>query len=220
MKKIFYCGIEYRQTDDSVTCLKDHHASRIEKKLCAMPLNTPAKMEEKKSPALPKIIFLKFTDGLFHKIFDEIAKEYPDLENEHWIVDIGAAKLADTPESFDVIVMPNLYGDILSDVAAQVAGSVGLAGSANIGESGAMFEAIHGSAPRRAGQNLANPSGLILAAVLMLNHIGLPHEASAIHNAWLCTLEEGIHTYDIFNEALSEKSGHRRVWRGSDSPAR
>ncbi len=95
---------------------------------------------------------MKITDGLFHKVFDEIAPEYPDIENEHWIVDIGAAKLADTPENFDVVVMPNLYGDVLSDVAAQIAGSVGLAGSANIGEHIAMFEAIHGSrpAPRRA----------------------------------------------------------------------
>jgi isocitrate dehydrogenase len=76
---------------------------------------------------------MKMTDGLFHKVFDEIAAEYPNIENEHWIVDIGAAKLADTPEAFDVVVMPNLYGDILSDVAAQIAGSVGLAGSANIG---------------------------------------------------------------------------------------
>ena len=86
-------------------------------------------------------------------------------------MDIGAAKMADTPEAFDVIVMPNLYGDILSDVAAQIAGSVGLAGSANVGDKCAMFEAIHGSAPRRAGQNLANPSGLLLGAVLMLVHI-------------------------------------------------
>src|ERR1041385_1102101 len=88
---------------------------------------------------------MKLTDGLFHKIFDEIAAEYTDIENEHWIVDIGAAKLADTPEAFDVVVMPNLYGDVLSDVAAQIAGSVGLAGSANVGENIAMFEAIHGS---------------------------------------------------------------------------
>ena len=93
--------------------------------------------------------------------------------------------------------MPNLYGDILSDVAAQIAGSVGLAGSANIGTSGSMFEAIHGSAPRRAGQNAANPSGLILASVQMLVHIGLPENAATIHNAWLKTIEEGIHTYDI-----------------------
>jgi isocitrate dehydrogenase len=113
--------------------------------------------------------------------------------------------MADTPEAFDVIVMPNLYGDVLSDVAAQIAGSVGLAGSSNIGDHAAMFEAIHGSAPRRAGQNLANPSGLLHGALLMLVHIGQPAIAERIHNAWLVTLEEGIHTYDIFTEGKSKQ---------------
>src|SRR5208337_2755921 len=125
------------------------------------------------------------------------------IVNEHWIVDIGAAKLADTPNEFDVVVLPNLYGDILSDVAAQIAGSVGLAGSANVGEQCAMFEAIHGSAPRRAGQNLANPSGLLLGAVLRLVHIDQPEVAERVHNAWLRTIEDGIHTYDIFTEGVS-----------------
>src|SRR5207248_7800875 len=143
--------------------------------------------------------------GLFHKIFDEIAAEYPDIQNEHWIVDIGAAKMADTPEAFDVIVMPNLYGDILSDVAAQIAGSVGLAGSSNIGMQSAMFEAIHGSAPRRANQNLANPSGLLLGGVLMLIHIGQQDIAERVHNAWLRTLEDGVHTYDVYDERVSKQ---------------
>jgi isocitrate dehydrogenase len=129
--------------------------------------------------------------------------QYPEIEKEVWIVDIGAAKLADTPAAFDVIVMPNLYGDILSDVAAQIAGSVGLAGSANIGDSCAMFEAIHGSAPRRAGQNLANPSGLLLGAVLMLVHIDQPEVAAKVHNAWLRTIEDGVHTYDVYTEGVS-----------------
>jgi isocitrate dehydrogenase len=148
---------------------------------------------------------MKLTDGLFHKVFDEIATGYPDIQNEHWIVDIGAAKLADTPEAFDVVVMPNLYGDVLSDVAAQIAGSVGLAGSANIGEHVAMFEAIHGSAPRRAGQNLANPSGLLLGAVMMLVHLGLTDTAGDVHNAWLRTIEDGVHTYDIYDEKVSKQ---------------
>ena len=147
---------------------------------------------------------MKLSDGLFHKVFDEIALEYSDIVNEHWIVDIGAAKLADTPENFDLIVMPNLYGDILSDVAAQISGSVGIAGSANIGDRGAMFEAIHGSAPRRAGQNLANPSGLLLAAVMMLVHLGETEVAARIHNAWLCAIESGVHTYDIYQEGVSK----------------
>jgi isocitrate dehydrogenase len=148
---------------------------------------------------------MKQTDGLFHKVFDEIAAEYPDIENEHWIIDIGAAKMADTPEAFDVIVMPNLYGDVLSDVAAQIAGSVGLAGSANIGERCAMFEAIHGSAPRRAGQDMANPSGLLQGAIMMLSHIGQADIAEKVQNAWLTTIEQGIHTYDIFKEGVSTK---------------
>ena len=85
----------------------------------------------------------------FTRYLMKLRKEYPEIDNEHWIIDIGAAKMADTPEIFDVLVMPNLYGDVLSDVAAQITGSVGLAGSANIGEECAMFEAIHGSAPRQ-----------------------------------------------------------------------
>src|SRR5438270_14049212 len=101
--------------------------------------------------------------------------------------------------------MPNLYGDVLSDVAAQIAGSVGLAGSANIGEHVAMFEAIHGSAPRRAGQNLANPSGLLLGAVMMLVHIGQVDVAERVHNAWLRTIEDGVHTYDIYDEGVSKQ---------------
>jgi isocitrate dehydrogenase len=159
----------------------------------------------KKVTCFTKDNIMKQTDGLFHEVFDEIAKEYSDIENEHWIIDIGAAKMADTPEIFDVIVMPNLYGDVLSDVAAQIAGSVGLAGSANIGETCAMFEAIHGSAPRRAGQNLANPSGLLQGAVQMLNHIGQTSVAEKVQNAWLKTIEDGIHTYDIFKEGNSKQ---------------
>jgi isocitrate dehydrogenase len=142
---------------------------------------------------------------LFHKTYDEIAAEYPEIEHEHWIVDIGAAKMADTPEAFDVIVMPNLYGDVLSDVAAQITGSVGLAGSANIGDHCSMFEAIHGSAPRRAGQNLANPSGLLHGAILMLVHIGQAGAAERVHNAWLRTIEDGLHTYDIYKEGTSRQ---------------
>ena len=143
---------------------------------------------------------MKQTDGLFHKVFDEIAREYPEIKSDHWIIDIGTARLADTPEVFDVIVTPNLYGDVISDVAAQISGSVGLAGSANIGESFAMFEAIHGSAPDIAGKNMANPSGLLQGAVMMLNHIGQPRIAEKIQNAWLTTIEERVHTFDLFDE--------------------
>src|SRR5215216_1720079 len=199
-----YAGIEYRQTDQVEECLKLISRPGSEK-IVRYAFEYAKKFGRKKVTCFIKDNIMKRTDGLFHRVFDEIAPEYPGLENEHWIVDIGAAKLADTPETFDVIVMPNLYGDVLSDVAAQIAGSVGLAGSANIGEHVSMFEAIHGSAPRRAGQNLANPSGLLLGAVMMLVHVGLTEHAERVHNAWLRTIEDGIHTYDIYDEKVSKQ---------------
>jgi isocitrate dehydrogenase len=199
-----YGGIEYRQTQGMTQCLKLISRPGSEK-IVRFAFDYARRNGRKKVTCFTKDNIMKITDGLFHKVFDEVAAEYSDIEHEHWIVDIGSAKLADTPEAFDVIVLPNLYGDILSDVAAQIAGSVGLAGSANIGEACAMFEAIHGSAPRRAGQNLANPSGLLLGAVLMLVHIGQGDVAMNVHNAWLRTIEDGIHTYDIFDVHVSKE---------------
>jgi isocitrate dehydrogenase len=199
-----YAGIEHQQTDEVVQCLKLISRPGCEK-IVRYAFEFARQQKRKKVTCFTKDNIMKQTDGLFHQVFDEIAKEYPEIENEHWIVDIGAAMIADTPEVFDVIVMPNLYGDMLSDVAAQITGSVGLAGSSNIGEECAMFEAIHGSAPRIAGQNIANPSGLIQGAVMMLNHIGQTEVAEKVHNAWLKTLEDGIHTPDIFTEATSKQ---------------
>lgn len=199
-----YSGIEYRQTPEVCTSIKLISRPGSEK-IVRYAFEYARHYNRKKVTCFIKDNIMKISDGLFHKVFDEIAKEYPDIQNESWIVDIGAAKLADTPEAFDVIVMPNLYGDILSDVAAQISGSVGLAGSANIGDRGAMFEAIHGSAPRRAGQNVANPSGIMLASVLMLVYLGENEIAERIHNAWLKTIEEGIHTYDIYKEGVSKE---------------
>ena len=205
-----YTGIEYRQTHEMVESLKLISRPGSEK-IIRYAFEYARSHNRKKVTCFMKDNIMKLTDGLFHKVFNEISQEYPDIANETWIVDIGSAKLADTPEAFDVIVLPNLYGDILSDIAAQVAGSVGLAGSANIGDSCAMFEAIHGSAPRRAGQNIANPSGLLLAAVMMLVHINQPDVAALVHNAWLRTIEDGIHTYDIYVEGVSkEKVGTRQ----------
>jgi len=202
-----YAGVEYQQTPDETTAVKIITRAGTER-IVRYAFDYARRNNRKKVTCFMKDNIMKITDGLFHKVFDEIGVHYPDIEKEAWIVDIGAAKLADTPEAFDVIVMPNLYGDILSDVAAQIAGSVGLAGSANIGMKYAMFEAIHGSAPRRANQNLANPSGLLLGAVMMLVHIDQPDVAALVHNAWLRTLEDGIHTYDIFKEGISvEKVG-------------
>lgn len=198
-----YAGIEHQQTDEVIQCLKLISKPGTEK-IIRYAFEYAKAYGRKKVTCFTKDNIMKMTDGLFHKTFDRIGEEYPEIKKEHWIVDIGAAKLAETPEIFDVIVMPNLYGDILSDVAAQITGSVGLAGSANIGDGFAMFEAIHGSAPILAGTDKANPSGLILAAVQMLVHIKQADIAEKIHNAWLRTLEDGIHTGDIYNDTVSK----------------
>ncbi len=199
-----YGGIEHRQTQEVYQTLKLVSEPGSEK-ILRYAFEYARTQGRKKVTALSKDNIMKLTDGLFHRIFTEVSQEYPDIASEHLIIDIGTARLADTPERFDVIVTGNLYGDILSDVAAQIAGSVGLAGSANIGDHGAMFEAIHGSAPDIAGKDLANPSGLLQAAISMLHYIGDGQTAQTLQNAWLCTLEDGVHTADIFEAGRSSQ---------------
>jgi isocitrate dehydrogenase len=199
-----YAGIEHRQTADVYQCLKLITRPGTER-LVRYGFDFALLNGRKKVSCFTKDNIMKLTDGLFHKVFDEVGAEYPELEKEHWIVDIGSAKLADNPEQFDVIILPNLYGDILSDVAAEIAGSVGLAGSANIGSELAMFEAIHGSAPRRAGQNVANPSGLLVGGIQMLQHLGEAEAAERVRQAWLKTIEDGVHTYDIYKDGTSKE---------------
>jgi len=199
-----YAGIEHQQTDEVIQCLKLISKPGTEK-IIRYAFEYARSCGRKKVSCFTKDNIMKLTDGLFHKTFDRIGAEYPEIEKDHLIVDIGAARLADTPEQFDVIVMPNLYGDILSDVAAQITGSVGLGGSVNIGNQFALFEAIHGSAPLIAGKDIANPSGLLLAAVQMLLHIEEFEAATRIQNAWLKTIEEGIHTADIYREGISKE---------------
>lgn len=199
-----YGGIEHQQTGEVVQCLKLISEPGCER-IARYAFEYARRNQRKKVTCFTKNNIMKLTDGLFHNVFRKIAEEYPDIETEHMIIDIGTARLADTPEIFDLILVPNLYGDIISDVAAQIAGSVGLAGSANIGDDFAMFEAIHGSAPDIAGQGIANPSGLILGAVMMLVHIKQNDVATKVHNAWLKTIEDGIHTGDVYKPELSKE---------------
>lgn len=199
-----YAGIEHRQTDDVYQCLKLITRPGCER-IVHYAFEYARKFNRKKVTCLTKDNIMKMTDGIFHQVFNEIAKEYSDIKTEHLIVDIGTALVAAQPERFDVMVTENLYGDIISDVAAQVAGSVGLAGSANVGNHMAMFEAIHGSAPDIAGKKIANPSGLLHGAIQMLIHINQPQIAALIENAWLKTLEDGIHTADIYSAELSKQ---------------
>ncbi|MDA0874096.1 MAG: NADP-dependent isocitrate dehydrogenase [Bacteroidetes bacterium] len=199
-----YAGIEHQQTAEVTQVLKLITRPGSER-IIRYAFEYATAHGRRKVTCMSKDNIMKHTDGLFHKVFDEVAKEYPDIQSEHHIIDIGAARVAAMPETFDVIVTLNLYGDIISDIAAQVAGSVGLAGSANIGTTVSMFEAVHGSAPDIAGKDVANPSGLLMGAVQMLVHLGKADIAEKITNAWLCTLESGIHTADVFRSGLSER---------------
>ncbi|MDK2971934.1 MAG: isocitrate dehydrogenase [Candidatus Sumerlaeota bacterium] len=199
-----YAGIEHQQTRQVVQCLKLISQPGSER-IIRYAFEYARRNNREKVACFVKDNIMKLTDGLFHRIFNEVDLEYPEIPGSHWIVDIGAARLADTPEIFDVIVLPNLYGDIMSDIAAQITGSVGLGGSANIGDECSMFEAIHGSAPTIAGQDIANPSGMLLGAVMMLTHIGQPDVATRVHNAWLKTLEDGVHTLDIYRDGTSKQ---------------
>ena len=197
-----YAGIEHQQTQDVVQCLKLITRPGCEK-IVRYAFEYARAYGRKKVTCMIKDNIMKLTDGLFHSVFKEIALEYQDIESNSEIIDIGSAKLAAHPENYDVIVTSNLYGDIISDIAAEIAGSVGLAGSANIGTNVAMFEAIHGSAPDIAGKGIANPSGLINAAVLMLAHLGQTKTADNIKNALLTTIEQGYHTDDIYQSGKS-----------------
>ena len=204
-----YAGIEHRQSAEVYQCLK-----LITRPGCARIVRYAFEYARahgrRKVTCMTKSNIMKLTDGLFQRVFEEIAREYGDIESDHMIIDIGAARIATRPTDFDVVVAPNLYGDILSDIAAEVAGSIGLAGSANIGESCAMFEAVHGSAPDIAGRDIANPTGLLLSAVMMLVHLGRTRPATVIHNALLRTLEDGLHTADIYRHGVSRlKVGSR-----------
>ncbi len=199
-----YAGIEHRQTQDVYQCLKLITRPGSEK-IVRYAFEYARAYGRKKVTCMVKDNIMKITDGLFHKVFDEISAEYPDIESETQIIDIASARLAAKPQNYDVIVTSNLYGDIISDIAAEIAGSVGMCGSANIGKEVSMFEAIHGSAPDIAGKAIANPSGLLNGAVMMLAHLGQNETADKIKNAWLRTLEDGCHTADIYQEGKSAK---------------
>lgn len=199
-----YAGIEHRQTPEVHQVLKLVTRPGCEK-IIRYAFEYARAYGRKKVSCMTKDNIMKLTDGLFHEVFDEVAKEYPEIKADHYIIDIGSARLAASPEIFDVIVTLNLYGDILSDIASQIAGSVGFGSSANVGEELAMFEAVHGSAPDIAGKGVANPSGLLIAATQMLVHLGLADFGAKIKNAWLRTIEEGIHTPDIYRVGLSER---------------
>ncbi len=199
-----YAGIEYKLNSNTTLAYKIITRAGSER-IIRYAFEYAKLNGRKKVTAFVKDNIMKICDGMFHDVFKEISKEYPDIKADSMIVDIGSARIAARPQDFDVVVTLNLYGDIISDIAAEVSGSVGLAGSANIGTDFAMFEAIHGSAPDIAGKGIANPSGLLNAGIMMLEHLGQHDKAGLIQNAWLKTIEDGIHTSDIYKEGHSKK---------------
>jgi isocitrate dehydrogenase len=150
-----------------------------------------------------KANIMKLTDGLFLEVFYEVAKEYPEFNADDVIVDDLCMKLVTRPDVFDVVVLTNLQGDIVSDLCAGLVGGLGFAPSANIGDHICIFEAVHGTAPDIAGKNIANPTALLLSGIAMLRHLGLMESAVRIENALLYTLEMGIHTGDFGSKAVA-----------------
>lgn len=149
-----------------------------------------------------KANIMKITDGLFLEIFYEVAKDYPGIKADDVIVDDLCMKLVTRPDNFDVVVLTNLQGDIVSDLCAGLVGGLGFAPSANIGDHICIFEAVHGTAPDIAGKNIANPTALLLSGIAMLHHVGLTENAAVIENALLFTLESGVHTGDFGDKGI------------------
>src|SRR6185369_15016262 len=153
-----------------------------------------------------KANIMKITDGLFLEWFYEVAKEYPQLKADDVIVDDLCMKLVTRPDTFDVVVLTNLQGDIVSDLCAGLVGGLGFAPSANIGDHICIFEAVHGTAPDIAGKNIANPTALLLSGIGMLRHLGFLESAAEIENALLYTLEQGVHTGDFGDKSIPGKN--------------
>jgi isocitrate dehydrogenase (NAD+) len=154
--------------------------------------------KRKKVTAIHKANIMKLSDGLFLSCFYKVAKDFPEIEADDKIIDNACMQLVMNPEQFDVLVLENLYGDIVSDLCAGLIGGLGLAPGANIGEQGAVFEAVHGSAPDIAGQGIANPTAIMMSAVMMLRHIGASKAAEKIENALLEVYREGkVRTKDL-----------------------
>ncbi len=185
-----YAGIEHMQTPGTAQALKliSHRGSE---KIIRLAFELARAEGRKTVHCATKANILKLTEGLFKRVFEEVAQDYPEIRAEHMIVDNCAHQMVMRPEQFDVIVMTNMNGDILSDLASALIGGLGFAPSANLGDQASIFEAVHGSAPQIAGKDMANPTALISSAVLMLRHLGEMARADAVENALLATLEDG-----------------------------
>ncbi|WP_417347324.1 isocitrate dehydrogenase [Ferrimonas sp.] len=186
------------ETAEAMSIITREGAERI----CTFAYELARKEGRKKVTAVHKANIMKSTSGLFLKVAREVGERYPDIQSDEMIVDATCMKLVMDPSQFDVIVTTNLFGDILSDLCAGLVGGLGMAPGANIGKDAAIFEAVHGSAPDIAGQNLANPTALLLGAVQMLEYLGMADKAARIRDAVRDTIAAGEHvTRDLGGEA-------------------
>jgi len=212
-----YAGIEFEKGKDDtaeiINWINKHSSRKVtsDSGISIKPISVAAtqrivrfafdyarKIGRKKVTSVHKANIMKFSDGLWLEVSRQVAKEYADIEFEDRIVDNMCMQLIQKPELYDVIVLPNLYGDIISDLCAGLVGGLGVAPGANIGEKGAIFEATHGSAPKYKGQNKVNPTALILSGVMMLRHLGKMTEADKLETAVAAVIEEGKNvTYDM-----------------------
>ena len=196
-----YGGIEHMLTQDVALCRR-FITRPGSMQVMRYAFEMASKKNAKRISCGHKANIMKITDGLFLECFYEVAKEYPHLKADDIIVDDLCMKLVTRPDLFDVVVLPNLQGDIVSDLCAGLVGGLGFAPSANIGDHISIFEAVHGTAPDIAGKNLANPTALLLSGLAMLRHVGLLENAATIENALRYTLESGVHTGDFGNKAI------------------
>ncbi|MDG3548419.1 isocitrate/isopropylmalate family dehydrogenase [Methanobacterium formicicum] len=195
-----YIGLE-EETEEGATALRVTTRKAAEK-ICKYAFEYAKKTGRKKVTAVHKANVLKKTDGLFKETFYKVAEDYPDMELDDRYVDATAMFFITKPDMFDVIVTTNLFGDILSDEGAGLVGGLGLIPSANIGDKQGLFEPVHGSAPRIAGQGIANPSAMILSAVLMLDYLEENEAARKLENALVDVLAEGnVVTVDLSGSA-------------------
>lgn len=200
-----YAGIE-RMVDENTAEGIKLITKQASEKIVKFAFDYARKEGRRKVTAVHKANIMKFTDGLFLKTAQEVAKAYPDIEFEDRIVDNMCMQLVLRPEQYDVLVLPNLYGDIISDLGAGLVGGLGVAPGANIGQEAAVFEPTHGSAPKYAGLNKVNPTAIILSAVLMLKHLNETEAAERLFQAVAAIIKEGKHvTYDLGGQASTQE---------------
>lgn len=196
-----YGGIEHMNSNDVAVCRR-FITRKGSEQVHRFAFEMARKEGFKKVACGHKANIMKLTDGLFLEAFYDVAKEYPEIEASDIIVDDLCMKLVAMPQRFEVVVLPNLQGDIVSDLCAGLVGGLGFAPSSNIGDNICIFEAVHGTAPDIAGKNIANPTSLLLSGLMMLRHLGFSEQAAKIENALLYTLEQGVHTGDFGDKSI------------------